>query len=265
MIPVSIRPDWAHLQFPSPWLTFIRSMGFRRLKSWSGPTEVGNFSSQLRIISIYNGGDLSNTNETHHRRQWLEHYYGSYNVFCLWNISSQVRIFCSTRGNQSWTFLHTSALGILVWPLLPFSRGLFYHIGSIHTTECRSTCATPGQRELPLSRFWSTCHLCALNQTRLERVPSKVRRQSDRNSMDSITALYSLIAPNEVAPGSLVPNSLEHGADDDRTKWINENCTGTFHPVDSVAMMHRDLGRKRPHIMLETCPLRIVYVLSMPV
>ncbi|KAF8815895.1 alcohol oxidase [Phlegmacium glaucopus] len=111
-------------------------------------------------------------------------------------------------------------LGVLVWNLLPFSRG---------TVQISST--DPFQNPTVKVNYFSIdvdldIQVAAARLTR---------------KMLSTAPLGSL-STGETSPGSQVPDNANRGSDADWKSWIRSSFVSVAHPIGTAAMMKRSLG-----------------------
>ncbi|KAJ3510668.1 hypothetical protein NLJ89_g4541 [Agrocybe chaxingu] len=115
---------------------------------------------------------------------------------------------------------YPTKLGMLVWNLLPFSRG------SVSITS-----SNPFQKpKVQVNYFSVDVDLdIQVNGARLAR---KILT----------TAPMSSLSTGEQIPGGAVPDNAQRGSDADWKAWIRSKFDSVAHPVGTAAMMRRSLG-----------------------
>jgi len=115
---------------------------------------------------------------------------------------------------------YPNTLGILVWNLLPFSRG---------TVQISSS--DPFQKPAIQVNYFSVDVDLDI-QVAVSRLGRKLLS----------TASMSSLSTGETSPGSKVPDNAERGSDADWKSWIHSSFNSVAHPVGTASMMRRSLG-----------------------
>ncbi|KAF8897995.1 hypothetical protein CPB84DRAFT_1815762 [Gymnopilus junonius] len=115
---------------------------------------------------------------------------------------------------------YPDTLGILVWNLLPFSRG---NVQIINTN--------------PFMKPKVTVNYFSVD------VDMSIQVASARLARKVLTtAPLSSLSTGETTPGSAVPDNSQRGTDAAWQSWIKANFNSVAHPIGTAAMMKRGLG-----------------------
>ncbi|PVF96902.1 alcohol oxidase [Serendipita vermifera] len=112
------------------------------------------------------------------------------------------------------------AIGILVWPLLPWSRG---------TIKITSSDAFVKPQ---INVNYLSVDMDMTTQVASARLARKVMK----------TAPLSNLRTAETIPGGAVPDDSNGGTDANWKSWIQDSFNAVNHPLGTCAMMRRDLG-----------------------
>ncbi|PPR03689.1 hypothetical protein CVT24_007410 [Panaeolus cyanescens] len=111
-------------------------------------------------------------------------------------------------------------LGLLIWNLLPFSRG---------SVQIKDT--DPFQQPA-INVNYFTVDVDMDVQINAARLGRKILS----------TGPMGALSVGETIPGDQVPDNNERGSDEDWKKWIQDNFNTVSHPVGTASMMRRNLG-----------------------